>query len=152
MAGLKSSTDGVLVEASVTLTRLHNQASRQRKRISAVLMLFGGLLFPAGLAIGFLRAAGLVPSSAGPDGFHFAYSLPGLYAILLAVLPADTRLVRYVPVVLLFYSASGVAMIVGVLVLARVDLPFNADHVGLSQDFVFFHRKFFDPAVKPPLR
>ena len=75
-----------------------------------------------GLTVGFLRAMGFLSAHAGPDGLHCFYSLPGMFTILIAVLPTDTNLVRRTGIALCFFMSSAVMLILLVLLMAGVCL------------------------------
>lgn len=116
-----------LVDTCANLTNLHRRSGRQRRRVTCFLVCFGAILWPIGMLVGFLRAMGFIDGRAGPDGFHFGYALPGLFAVLLAVQPIDTKLIRYTGLMLLLYCNGGTIVVLGALLLAGLGLDFEAD-------------------------
>ena len=78
-----------LERAKSSLTSLHSRAGAQRVRITWRLLILGSLLFPPGILLGLMRASGILSFWWGHDGFYFAFSLPGLYLLLVAIVPND---------------------------------------------------------------
>lgn len=117
----------ILSSTCASLTELHARAGRQRRRVACFLVGFGATLFGAGMLLGFLRSMGFIDGSVGPAGFHFSYALPGAFAMLLAVHPVDTKLIRYTELILLLYCSSGAFVILVMLLLAGLGHDFDAD-------------------------
>ena len=100
----------------------HARAGRQRLRITIGLVVVGSLLWPTGLVLGVARAAGILPASFGHDGFLFAFSLPGLFVMLLAVLPTDARVIRMTYRITAAYCLAGGTLVLAMVVLALAGL------------------------------
>ena len=123
----ESSGKHVLADTCANLTELHARARRQRQRVSCILVIFGFTVFFTGLVMGFLRMYGFLDARVGPDGAHFAYGLPGIFPVFLAVQPIDTKLIRYTVIITILYCFGGTCLILVGLALASLGLDYDAD-------------------------
>ena len=88
-------------------------AARKRKFVTAMLFLLGGITWPIGIWLGFLRVIGWLGPDFGPDGFYFAGGLPGTFFMLLAVLPTDTRIIQWLNLLLAIYLGDEASQTAG---------------------------------------